>query len=155
MLDLSLPIKRLASLYTFWTRCTAYVRARKQLTIHEAPNILTIVLKRFQVSHSSWDCSVFCFVELLFLTLWSYTSKDNILELLCLRHYCLGSFVLLFVLSCHRTRYYWLLKSCFFFFYQVFIFEKDGIYSLLIPLWWYELRYQLWRNRPNYSNLSA
>jgi ubiquitin C-terminal hydrolase len=30
-------------------RCSAYVRARKQLSIHEAPNILTIVLKRFQV----------------------------------------------------------------------------------------------------------
>lgn len=30
-------------------RCSAYVPARKQLTIHEAPNILTIVLKRFQV----------------------------------------------------------------------------------------------------------
>ncbi|KAK4771508.1 hypothetical protein SAY87_032040 [Trapa incisa] len=29
-------------------RCAAYVRARKQLTVHEAPNILTIVLKRFQ-----------------------------------------------------------------------------------------------------------
>ncbi|KAK4795832.1 hypothetical protein SAY86_028158 [Trapa natans] len=29
-------------------RCSAYVRARKQLTVHEAPNILTIVLKRFQ-----------------------------------------------------------------------------------------------------------
>ncbi|KAL6313404.1 hypothetical protein AAG906_001117 [Vitis piasezkii] len=29
-------------------RCTTYVRARKQLSIHEAPNILTIVLKRFQ-----------------------------------------------------------------------------------------------------------
>ncbi|XP_054815494.1 ubiquitin carboxyl-terminal hydrolase 15 isoform X2 [Prosopis cineraria] len=29
-------------------RCTAYVRARKKLSIHEAPNILTIVLKRFQ-----------------------------------------------------------------------------------------------------------
>ncbi|KAG4947494.1 hypothetical protein JHK87_043501 [Glycine soja] len=29
-------------------RCTSYVRARKQLSIHEAPNILTIVLKRFQ-----------------------------------------------------------------------------------------------------------
>uniref|UniRef100_A0A6N2MG32 USP domain-containing protein n=1 Tax=Salix viminalis TaxID=40686 RepID=A0A6N2MG32_SALVM len=29
-------------------RCAAYVRARKQLSIHEAPNILTIVLKRFQ-----------------------------------------------------------------------------------------------------------
>ncbi|KAB2602000.1 ubiquitin carboxyl-terminal hydrolase 15-like [Pyrus ussuriensis x Pyrus communis] len=29
-------------------RCAAYVQARKQLSIHEAPNILTIVLKRFQ-----------------------------------------------------------------------------------------------------------
>ncbi|KAK6114748.1 hypothetical protein DH2020_007017 [Rehmannia glutinosa] len=29
-------------------RCAAYVRARKQLKIQEAPNILTIVLKRFQ-----------------------------------------------------------------------------------------------------------
>ncbi|XP_047341644.1 ubiquitin carboxyl-terminal hydrolase 15-like [Impatiens glandulifera] len=29
-------------------KCSAYVRARKQLKIHEAPNILTIVLKRFQ-----------------------------------------------------------------------------------------------------------
>ncbi|CAM8951988.1 unnamed protein product [Rhodiola kirilowii] len=29
-------------------RCAAYVRARKQLSVHEAPNILTIVLKRFQ-----------------------------------------------------------------------------------------------------------
>ncbi|XP_020965084.1 ubiquitin carboxyl-terminal hydrolase 15 [Arachis ipaensis] len=28
--------------------CTAYVRARKKLSVHEAPNILTIVLKRFQ-----------------------------------------------------------------------------------------------------------
>uniref|UniRef100_A0A2P2NL73 USP domain-containing protein n=1 Tax=Rhizophora mucronata TaxID=61149 RepID=A0A2P2NL73_RHIMU len=31
-------------------RCAAYVRARKQLSIDEAPNILTIVLKRFKVS---------------------------------------------------------------------------------------------------------
>lgn len=29
-------------------RCAAYVRARKQLRIQEAPNILTIILKRFQ-----------------------------------------------------------------------------------------------------------
>ncbi|KAL2234919.1 UNVERIFIED_CONTAM: Ubiquitin carboxyl-terminal hydrolase 15, partial [Sesamum indicum] len=30
------------------TRCATYVRARKQLSIQEAPNIMTIVLKRFQ-----------------------------------------------------------------------------------------------------------
>ncbi|KAG9448025.1 hypothetical protein H6P81_014153 [Aristolochia fimbriata] len=29
-------------------RCATYVKAQKQLSIHEAPNILTIVLKRFQ-----------------------------------------------------------------------------------------------------------
>ncbi|CAL9748066.1 unnamed protein product [Musa acuminata subsp. burmannicoides] len=29
-------------------RCSTYVKARKQLSVHEAPNILTIVLKRFQ-----------------------------------------------------------------------------------------------------------
>ncbi|KAG6555189.1 hypothetical protein Mapa_003228 [Marchantia paleacea] len=29
-------------------RCNAYVKARKRLTLHEAPNILTIALKRFQ-----------------------------------------------------------------------------------------------------------
>ncbi|ONK81132.1 uncharacterized protein A4U43_C01F25640 [Asparagus officinalis] len=29
-------------------RCAAYVKARKQLSVHEVPNILTIVLKRFQ-----------------------------------------------------------------------------------------------------------
>jgi hypothetical protein len=36
-----------------------------------------------------------------------------------------------------------------------FTFRKDGNYDLLIPLWWYKLQYQLWQNRPNYSNLSA
>ncbi|KAH7682260.1 Ubiquitinyl hydrolase 1 protein [Dioscorea alata] len=30
-------------------RCSTYVNARKQLSIHEVPNILTVVLKRFQV----------------------------------------------------------------------------------------------------------
>ncbi|CAM6111948.1 unnamed protein product [Calypogeia fissa] len=29
-------------------RCNGYVKARKRLTLHEAPNILTIALKRFQ-----------------------------------------------------------------------------------------------------------
>ncbi|XP_024531505.1 ubiquitin carboxyl-terminal hydrolase 15 isoform X1 [Selaginella moellendorffii] len=29
-------------------RCNAYVRAKKRLSVHEAPNILTIALKRFQ-----------------------------------------------------------------------------------------------------------
>lgn len=33
-------------------RCNAYVRARKQLTVYEAPNVLTIALKRFQC----WTC---------------------------------------------------------------------------------------------------
>ncbi|KAF7141063.1 hypothetical protein RHSIM_Rhsim06G0180100 [Rhododendron simsii] len=38
-------------------RCATYVKARKQLSIHEAPNILTIVLKRFQFSAVSCYCS--------------------------------------------------------------------------------------------------
>jgi len=38
-------------------RCAGYVRARKELSIHEAPNILTIVLKRFQVSITFKDDS--------------------------------------------------------------------------------------------------
>ncbi|KAG8058590.1 hypothetical protein GUJ93_ZPchr0002g26219 [Zizania palustris] len=29
-------------------RCSSYVKARKQLSVHEVPNILTVVLKRFQ-----------------------------------------------------------------------------------------------------------
>uniref|UniRef100_A0A1D1YT64 ubiquitinyl hydrolase 1 n=1 Tax=Anthurium amnicola TaxID=1678845 RepID=A0A1D1YT64_9ARAE len=32
-------------------RCLAYVKARKQLSVHEVPNILTIVLKRFQTGN--------------------------------------------------------------------------------------------------------
>jgi ubiquitin C-terminal hydrolase len=30
-------------------RCDAYVEARKQITMHEAPNILIVTLKRFKV----------------------------------------------------------------------------------------------------------
>ena len=29
-------------------RCKSYVKAQKRLTVHEAPNVLTIVLKRFR-----------------------------------------------------------------------------------------------------------
>jgi len=36
------------NLFTF-TRCNSYERAQKKLTILEAPNILTIALKRYQV----------------------------------------------------------------------------------------------------------
>jgi hypothetical protein len=35
-------------------RCNAYVKADKRLTLHEAPNVLTIALKRFQVCLTSW-----------------------------------------------------------------------------------------------------
>ncbi|XP_061362216.1 ubiquitin carboxyl-terminal hydrolase 15 [Gastrolobium bilobum] len=47
-------------------RCTTYVRARKQLSIHEAPNILTIVLKRFQVPDNFSNFFIFHV-----LTLWN------------------------------------------------------------------------------------
>lgn len=42
-------------------RCATYVRARKQLSIHEAPNIMTIVLKRFQVSFCYGVLLVLCY----------------------------------------------------------------------------------------------
>lgn len=32
-----------------WRSCNSYVKAQKRLTVHEAPNILTVALKRFQV----------------------------------------------------------------------------------------------------------
>ena len=37
-------------------RCNSYVKARKRLSILEAPNILTIALKRFQVFLQIIDC---------------------------------------------------------------------------------------------------
>ncbi|KAK1258784.1 Ubiquitin carboxyl-terminal hydrolase 15 [Acorus gramineus] len=46
-------------------RCATYVRARKQLSVHEAPNILTIVLKRFQVMLLSY-CNLLSLVKLIF-----------------------------------------------------------------------------------------
>ncbi|GLU14689.1 hypothetical protein SLE2022_312440 [Rubroshorea leprosula] len=46
-------------------RCAAYVRARKQLSIHEAPNILTIVLKRFQEGRYGKINKCISFPELL------------------------------------------------------------------------------------------
>lgn len=33
----------------YMSRCNSYERAKKKLTVSEAPNILTIALKRFQV----------------------------------------------------------------------------------------------------------
>ncbi|KAF8026004.1 hypothetical protein BT93_F2735 [Corymbia citriodora subsp. variegata] len=46
-------------------RCAAYVRARKQLSIHEAPNILTIVLKRFQEGRYGKITKCITFPEML------------------------------------------------------------------------------------------
>lgn len=36
-------------IYFNFVRCGSYEKARKKLTILEAPNVLTIALKRFQV----------------------------------------------------------------------------------------------------------
>lgn len=43
-----------------YSRCKSYEKAKKKLTIFQAPNILTIVLKRFQVLslHSTDSCSL-------------------------------------------------------------------------------------------------
>lgn len=46
-------------------RCSAYVRARKQLSLHEVPNILTIVLKRFQTGKYGKINKCVTFPELL------------------------------------------------------------------------------------------
>lgn len=36
---------------TLYVRCKSYERAKKKLTISEAPNVLTIALKRYQVPY--------------------------------------------------------------------------------------------------------
>lgn len=41
----------------FGCRCKSYERARKKMTILEAPNVLTIALKRYQVQFN-YLCSV-------------------------------------------------------------------------------------------------
>ncbi|CAA2982790.1 ubiquitin carboxyl-terminal hydrolase 15 [Olea europaea subsp. europaea] len=46
-------------------RCAAYVLARKQLRIQEAPNILTIILKRFQVGNYGKINKCITFPEML------------------------------------------------------------------------------------------
>ncbi|XP_010539169.1 PREDICTED: ubiquitin carboxyl-terminal hydrolase 15-like [Tarenaya hassleriana] len=50
------------------SRCAEYVRARKQLSIHEAPNILTIVLKRFQEGRYGKINKCITFPEMLDMT---------------------------------------------------------------------------------------
>lgn len=57
------------TLYFCFDRCRSYERAKKKLTVQEAPNILTIALKRFQVFdnpvypsifYSSWCFQIYC-----------------------------------------------------------------------------------------------
>ncbi|GFP95294.1 ubiquitin carboxyl-terminal hydrolase 15 [Phtheirospermum japonicum] len=49
-------------------RCATYVRARKQLKVQEAPNILTIVLKRFQEGNYGKINKCITFPEMLDMT---------------------------------------------------------------------------------------
>lgn len=41
-------------------RCKSYEKATKELSVLEAPNILTIVLKRFQVIHLNLTADSLC-----------------------------------------------------------------------------------------------
>ncbi|KAL5803266.1 hypothetical protein ACOSQ4_031571 [Xanthoceras sorbifolium] len=58
-------------------RCATYVRARKQLSIHEAPNILTIVLKRFQEGRYGKINKCISFPELLDMIPFMTGTGDN------------------------------------------------------------------------------
>lgn len=53
------------------SRCKSYENAKKKLTVSEAPNILTIALKRFQVFHAlsskiRWYCFVCSFYDICY-----------------------------------------------------------------------------------------
>ncbi|XP_021718867.1 ubiquitin carboxyl-terminal hydrolase 15-like [Chenopodium quinoa] len=57
-------------------RCASYVRARKQLSIDEAPNILTIVLKRFQEGNYGKINKCITFPEMLDMVPFMTGSND-------------------------------------------------------------------------------
>uniref|UniRef100_A0ACD5UWG4 Uncharacterized protein n=3 Tax=Avena sativa TaxID=4498 RepID=A0ACD5UWG4_AVESA len=59
------------------TRCKSYERAKKKLTIAEAPNILTIALKRYQPGMFSKINKAIRFPEYLNLSSYMSTTDDN------------------------------------------------------------------------------
>lgn len=58
-------------------RCCTYVKARKQLIVHEAPNILTIVLKRFQTGKYGKINKCVTFPEMLDMIPYMTGSSDS------------------------------------------------------------------------------
>ncbi|KAJ8493902.1 hypothetical protein OPV22_015623 [Ensete ventricosum] len=58
-------------------RCLAYVKARKQLSLHEVPNILTIVLKRFQTGKYGKINKCVTFSEMLDMIPFVTGTADN------------------------------------------------------------------------------
>ncbi|CAL9115111.1 unnamed protein product [Musa acuminata var. zebrina] len=58
-------------------RCLAYVKARKQLSLHEVPNILTIVLKRFQTGKYGKINKCVTFPEMLDMIPFVTGTADN------------------------------------------------------------------------------
>ncbi|XP_039834931.1 ubiquitin carboxyl-terminal hydrolase 15-like isoform X2 [Panicum virgatum] len=58
-------------------RCSAYVKARKQLSVHEVPNILTVVLKRFQTGKYGKINKCVTFPEMLDMVPFVTGSGDN------------------------------------------------------------------------------
>ncbi|XP_062223625.1 ubiquitin C-terminal hydrolase 15-like [Phragmites australis] len=58
-------------------RCSAYVKARKQLSVHEVPNILTLVLKRFQTGKYGKINKCVTFPDMLDMVPFVTGSGDN------------------------------------------------------------------------------
>ncbi|CAL5059186.1 unnamed protein product [Urochloa decumbens] len=58
-------------------RCCAYVKARKQLSVHEVPNILTVVLKRFQTGKYGKINKCVTFPDMLDMVPFVTGSGDN------------------------------------------------------------------------------
>ncbi|PNT64745.1 hypothetical protein BRADI_4g32500v3 [Brachypodium distachyon] len=58
------------------SRCNSYERAKKKLTIYEAPNILTIALKRYQTGSSGKINKAISFPECLNLSSYMSTTND-------------------------------------------------------------------------------
>lgn len=58
-------------------RCSAYVKARKQLSVHEVPNILTVVLKRFQTGKYGKINKCVTFPDMLDMVPFVTGSGDN------------------------------------------------------------------------------
>lgn len=76
--SLSLQYIYLTLISTILFRCKSYVRAKKKLKILEAPNILTVVLKRFQVLSFNFNglFALYCVYSCLYFYLLCICSQE-------------------------------------------------------------------------------